>query len=502
LSGVPDIDLSPVGYSGAEGDPSIGAFVEGQPILCSGEQVPVVNPSTGRLLMRIAAGCEQDTSRAVVSARAAFEDGRWNGAPLSERKRALSALADLIEREAAVLDRLDAEEMGKPVSEKFGSAVGAAGIARFCSESIDKVLGDVYLSDQSSFVSQRRVPRGVVGAIIPWNFPTYNVLVKAAPALAAGNSVVLKPSELSSRSALVVARLAIQAGIPPGAFNVVPGLGASVGRALALHEDVDMIAFTGSTDVGRSMLQYSGQSNMKVVLAECGGKSPHVVFNDGIDLDFVADAVARALLLNQGQICSLGSRVIISRSIQEEFAEKVASRLEHRTMGNALDWNTTFGPQASQKQCSRVMALIKGACDDRFTLICGGRRALEESGGYFVEPTIFTEVDPSSQIAQTEVFGPVLALIPFDDEGEAVRIANGTRYGLAAYVWTSNLARGMRVSRLIRSSVWVNSGATPGEGAGHAGSYEPTRQSGVGVEGGLAGVESYLRRQFTSFTFP
>lgn len=479
---------------------AVAPFVDGRLSQSESESTfEVTNPSNGKHLLSIPCGSQADVDRAVASARRAFDDGRWSEAPPSFRKTALHRLAELIQAEGPALDALDAGEMGKPVGEALFNAVGAAGLMRFCAEAIDKLQGDVYGSDKHSFVAQRRVSRGVVAAVVPWNFPVYNAVLKAAPALAAGNCMVLKPSELSSRSAIRLAQLAVQAEVPPGVFNVVPGLGETVGQALGLHMDVDMLTFTGSTEVGKRMLQYSGSSNMKVVMAECGGKSPHVVFGDGVDLDAASDAIAGFLLVNQGQICSVGSRLLVERSIESTLVEKITARLGRIVMGDALDPQTTFGPVVSKKQCARIMHYIDTAANEGAKLVAGGRRTREDSGGYFVEPTVFRAVKPTARIAQEEIFGPVLSIIAFDDEAEAIRIANGTVYGLAAYVWTSSLSTGMRMAKGIRSAVVINAAAQRGEGAGHAFSLEPTGQSGIGTESGLAGMESYLRRQLVWF---
>lgn len=457
--------------------------------------VEVTNPSNGRQLLLIPAGCDADVEKAVACARRAFEDGRWSGAPPTFRKKTLHRLADLISAESTALDALDAGEMGKPVAEAFANASAASELMRFYAEAVDKVSGDVYGSDRSSLVLQRRVPRGVVAAIVPWNFPTFVAVLKFAPALAAGNCVVLKPSEYSSRSAIRLAHLAVLAGIPPGVLSVVPGIGESVGRALGLHRDVDLVTFTGSTAVGKRMLQYAGQSNMKIVIAECGGKSPQIVFGDGVDLAAAGEAIAQMLLTNQGQICNVGSRVLVQRTIEAALLEKIAARIKRIVIGNALDPKTTFGPLASAKQCERVMDFVETAQAEGAQLVSGGRRTLRETGGYFVEPTIFHRVSPTARIAQEEIFGPVLSVIAFEDEADAIRIANGTPYGLAAYVWTASLSTGMRMAKGIRSSVLINAVAPAGEGAGHAASTEPAGHSGIGTEGGLAGMESYLRRQ-------
>ena len=461
----------------------------------------VINPSNGQLCTTIPEGSQEDVDRAVGSARLAFEDGRWSDAPASLRKKVLNRLADAITSSVKELNELDAVEMGKPIGEKFGSASSAASLFRFYAEAVDKVSGDVFVSDKTSFVTQRRVPRGVVAAVVPWNFPSYNAAIKVAPALAAGNTVILKPSELASRSALRIAQLASEAGLPDGVLNVVPGRGETVGQALAMHGDVNMLTFTGSTEVGKRMLQYAGRSNMKSVMLECGGKSPQIVFDDGVDLEAVADAVARSLVTNQGQICSAGSRLVVQKSIERDLIRKIVERLRRIVVGDACNVDTTFGPLVSAGQCSRVMRYIKDAVENKAVLAAGGKRILEQSGGYFVEPTVLSEVDPSSRIAQEEVFGPVLAVMTFSDSSDAIRIANGTIYGLTAYVWTTNISVGMRMMSGIRSSVRVNAAAPTGEGAGHAYSYEPSSQSGFGVESGIAGMESYLRRQLVWFNY-
>jgi acyl-CoA reductase-like NAD-dependent aldehyde dehydrogenase len=473
-----------------------GPFINGQRVTSlSEDRMEVINPSNGWVCLLLPVACDADVDLAVKASRVAFETGRWSEAPPSFRKNVLHRFSDLIASEAAHLDALDAGEMGKPISTAFCNAASAASLMRFYAEAVDKLTGDVYASDVDTLVLQRRVPRGVVAAVSPWNFPTYVAALKIAPALAAGNCVVLKPSELSSRSALRLAELAVQAGLPPGVLNVVPGAGHIVGRALGLHMDVDMVTFTGSTEVGKLMMQYSGQSNMKPVLAECGGKSPHIVFDDGVDLDAVADSIARVLLTNQGQICSLGSRLLVQRTIESDMVNRIRARLTKITMGDALDPRTTFGPLASKAQCERVMRYIDSAEAEGAALVMGGRRALSDSGGFFVEPTLFRSVPPTARIAREEIFGPVLSTIAFEDEDDAIRIANDVVYGLSAYVWSAKLSTGLKVGKAVRSSVVVNAVAPKSEGAGHAASYEPRGQSGVGVEGGLAGMESYQRRQ-------
>jgi acyl-CoA reductase-like NAD-dependent aldehyde dehydrogenase len=480
---------------------TVAPLIDGSLIASQSERrVEVMNPSTGRLCVTFGEGSDADVDRAVAAARRAFDDGRWSDAPPSQRKQILHRFADLIAANAAALDALDAQEMGKPVQEGFANALTAAGLMRFQAEAIDKLMGDVYSSDKTSFVVQRLAPRGVVASLSSWNFPTFVAVLKVAPALAAGNCVVLKPSEQASRSAMRLAQLAMEAGLPPGVLNVVPGLGTIVGRALALHRGVDMLTFTGSTAVGKLLLQYSGQSNMKVIMAECGGKSPQIVFADGVDLDVAGDRIARSLLANQGQVCTMGSRVLVHKSIEKELLDKISARARQIVMGDARDPKTTFGPVASARHCAKIEHYIDGARQSGAELVLGGRRALLNSGGFFIEPTIFRALSADSPLVQDEIFGPVLSVLTFEDEAEAIHLANDTIYGLIAYVWTANLSTGLRMMKGIRSAVRVNAVAPQGEGSGYAASYEPVNQSGVGVESGMTGVLSYMRRQLVSFS--
>ncbi|GAA4107231.1 aldehyde dehydrogenase family protein [Aminobacter aganoensis] len=467
----------------------------------SDQTIEVVNPSNGRRLTEIPAGSEKDVDRAVSAARRTFESGKWSSTAAADRKAVLTQLADLIVRDASDLDAIDAAEMGKPVSTWRFNARAAADHCRFYAEATDKITGVVLPTDGSSYHALRPVPRGVVGAITPWNFPTYNAVMKIAPALAAGNSLVLKPSELSSFSALRLAQLASEAGVPPGVFNVVLGSGGVVGKALALHNDVDMITFTGSTAVGKLMLQYSGLSNMKNVLAECGGKCPQIVFDDGVDLDAAADFIALYLLTNQGQVCSAGTRLLVQKSIEQSLLSRLASRFGAIRPGMALDPETTFGPLVSRTQLEKVIEKIRSGHESGAELVLGGGRLLTDTGGFYLEPTIFRMVPPSANIAQDEIFGPVLSVSTFETANQAAQLANGTRYGLNAYVWTASMATGMQMAESIRSTVSVRSGVSRGRGAGHAGTGEPIGDSGIGAEGGLVGLSSYLRHHSVGFFY-
>lgn len=408
----------------------------------------------------------------------------------------LARWAELIAENAAALDAVDAIEMGKPVRLAAFNAQAAAGLARFNAEAVDKSFGSVLPSDHPSTVIQARSPRGVVAAIVPWNFPTYNSVLKAAPALAAGNSLVLKPSELASESAVLLAKLALEAGLPPGVFNVTPGRGQTVGRALAEHMDVDMVTFTGSSEVGKLMLQYSGASNMKSVLTECGGKSPHIVFDDGLDLDLIAANIAATISANSGQICSVGSRLLVQDTIEEVLVQKIVACLQAIRAGDPLDPETTYGPLASRGQYDRVTHYLEAADQDGADLVYGGEPLLPETGGFFIQPAVFVNVPEESRIAQEEVFGPLLSVMSFKDVEGAIRLARSTPYGLAAYVWTTRLDIGFQVSKSLQTAITIVNGRAQGTmGAGFGYSGEPAGLSGLGVEGGVAGLDSYTRRQ-------
>jgi acyl-CoA reductase-like NAD-dependent aldehyde dehydrogenase len=462
----------------------------------SDEVVDVEDPYSGEKIGTIPVGTEADVNRAVRSARAAFEDGRWTGLPQLQKKRVLHKFADLINERGADLDALDAEEMGKPVQLAFGNASAAADIVRFHAEAVDKILGDVFSSGETSFIAQTRVPRGVIAGIIPWNFPTINAVLKIAPALATGNCLIVKPSELSSRSSILLCQLALEAGLPAGVLNVIPGLGRTVGRALALHNDIDMLAFTGSTDVGKQMQKLSSESNMKRVLAECGGKSAQIVLDKSVDLDTVAESIGASILTNQGQWCSAGSRLLVHESVELALIEKVIQRFERIDIGDPRSPTVTFGPLVNSAHCGRVLRQVELARQDGAEIAFGGQRLQERSGCQnFISPTLLRRVRYQMEVSQEEIFGPVLSVTTFREQDEALFLANSTRFGLVETVWTESISAGMRFSRKIRAGiVSVNAAPPLGEGS-LAVSIEPFGQSGSGTELGLGGMESYLRRQ-------
>lgn len=434
------------------------AFIDGKAVeALSGETFDCINPATGGLLAKVAASGEADVDRAVKSARAAFEDGRWSRKSPAERKAVLLKLADLIRANTVELALLDSLDMGKLVMDAATVDVpGSAAIFQWYAEAIDKVYDEVAPTGPNNLALVRREPLGVVGAVVPWNFPLDMATWKCAPALAMGNSVVLKPAEQSPLSALRLAELALEAGLPEGVLNVVPGLGEVTGRALGLHPDVDCITFTGSTQVGKYFLGYSAQSNMKQVWLECGGKSPNLIFADCDDLDAAADMAAFGIFFNQGEICSANSRLLVERSICDVFLEKMVERAKRYTPGNPLDPASSMGAIVDEGQTQRILSFIEqGRKTSR--LVSGGERVTVDGKGCFVQPTIFADVDADDRLSREEIFGPVLAVSAFDSESEAIARANDTIYGLAASVWTSNLSRAHRVSDQLRAgTVSVN----------------------------------------------
>ncbi|WP_225732904.1 aldehyde dehydrogenase [Pseudoclavibacter sp. CFCC 11306] len=419
------------------------------------------DPATGKVIAEVARGGAEDIDAAVVSARRAFASGRWSDVTPRERRETLLALADLIDEHSVELALLESIDGGKLISQTTTEDVpGTAAIFRWYAEALDKMYGEVAPTGGDDLAIVTREPLGVVGAVIPWNYPLEMAAWKLAPALAAGNSVVLKPAEETPLSALRLAELAAQAGVPDGVLNVVPGLGVEAGQALGLHHDVDCVTFTGSTAVGRMFLEYAGQSNMKQIWLECGGKSANLLFDDVADLDRAIEYAARGIFSLSGQVCSANSRLLVQRSIYDRVVDGVVAKARSLRVGDPLDENTEMGPLVSNQQLQRVSRFVE-AGEQQATLVAGGRRPAdlgdECSGGSFLEPTVFSDVAAHATIAVEEIFGPVLAIMPFETEEEAVRLANASEYGLAASVWTDNIHRARRVSRrLSAGTVSVN----------------------------------------------
>ncbi len=420
----------------------------------TGASLDIVTPIDGSQLTSIAASGVEDVNRAVAAARAAFGKGTWSNAAPAERKKVLLRLADLIDRNAldlAVLGTRDnGTEIGMAIKAEPGSA---AGTFRYYAEAIDKVYGEIAPTQSNVLALIHREPVGVVGVIVPWNFPLMIGAWKIAPALAAGNCVVVKPSETASLSLLRLAELAAEAGVPPGVLNVVTGKGSVVGEAMGLSNDIDIIAFTGSGAIGRRLHEYSAKSNLKRLYLELGGKSPNIVFADAPDLDAAAKTSAFGIFRNSGQVCVAGSRLLVHASIHAAFVEKVAKIAGGLKVGDPLDLGSDVGAVASAEQLKQDLAYAEQASAEGAKLVTGGKRIRTETGGFYMAPTIFDNVKPAMALAREEVFGPVLAVTPFTDEAEAIRLANATDYGLAAAVWTSNLSTAHRMVRAIKAGV-------------------------------------------------
>lgn len=465
-------------------------FIAGQSISATDDAtIDVVSPIDGKVFTTIAAGSAQDVDRAVAAARRSFESGKWSRAAPAERKKVLFRVAELIEKHALELAVLGVRDNGTEISMALKAEPGsAAATFRYYAEAMDKIYGEIAPTAPNVLGLISREPVGVVAAIVPWNFPMMIAAWKIAPALAAGNSVVLKPAEIASLSLLRLAELCTEAGLPEGVLNVVTGYGNIVGEALGLHMDVDVMVFTGSGGVGRRLLEYSARSNLKRCYLELGGKSPNVVFADAPDLDAAARTSAYGIFRNSGQVCVAGSRLIVEDSIHDEFVEKVAKVAASLRVGDPLDLSTESGAITSQIQMEKDLGFMRDAVAEGGRLETGGTQILQETGGFYLAPTVFSGITETMKLAQEEVFGPVLGVMRFSGEAEAIRLANSTVYGLASAVWTANLGRAHRMVRAIKAGVvHVN---TYG-GADGTVPLGGVRQSGNGHDKSLHALDKY-----------
>ncbi|MBV1885868.1 MAG: aldehyde dehydrogenase [Parvibaculaceae bacterium] len=472
------------------------AFINGNYVgAASGQTFDCISPLNGQSLTSISACDAEDVDHAVKAARTVFEQGTWSHMPPAERKAILLAFSHLIEHHASELALLETIDMGKPISvAQEEDITSVAETIAWYAEACDKIYDEVAPATPHSIGLITREPLGIIAAIVPWNYPLLMAAWKFAPALAAGNSVIVKPAEQSPLTCLRVAELASQAGIPDGVFQVLPGYGETAGQALGRHMDVDMVTFTGSTEIGKRFLCYAGESNMKHVSLECGGKTPNIIFADAPDLDAAAYDAGMAIFHNSGQVCSASSRLLIEDSIHDSFLSAVQKVCADMIPADPLDPETTMGSMVDKNQMDRVLAYIQAGKQQGAELISGGSQVRQNTGGYFIEPTIFDRVTNDMRIAQEEIFGPVLSVLTFKDPKEAIFIANDTSYGLQASVWTRDINKAHKVARRLKAgSVNINN-TDGGDISMPFGGY---KQSGIGRDLSLHAYDKYTQLKST-----
>jgi 4-guanidinobutyraldehyde dehydrogenase/NAD-dependent aldehyde dehydrogenase len=466
------------------------AFINGRYVSAADKETfACVSPIDNQLLVNVASCKAADVNLAVEAAREAFKLGNWQETAPAIRKKTLLSFASLIKKHASELALLETLDMGKPISDASTVDISATIRAiEWTAEAIDKIYDEVAPTASDTLGLVTREPVGVVGAIVPWNFPMIMAAWKIAPALAMGNSVILKPSEKSPLTAIRFAQLASEAGIPDGVFNVLPGFGHTAGKAMATHMDIDTLVFTGSTTVAKQLMIYAGESNMKRVWCEAGGKSANIVFADAPDLEAAASGAAAAICYNTGEVCTAGSRLLVEESIADHFMTMVRKQISQWQPGNPLDPKTNLGAIVDESQLHRVKQYIEIGKNEGASLTLGGTVVSPVEGGQFIEPAIFEGVTNDMTIAQEEIFGPVLSVIRFRTEEEALNIANDSDFGLAAGVWTSNLSRAHKIAKKLRSgSVWINE-YDQGDMTAPFGGY---KQSGNGRDKSLHAFDKY-----------
>lgn len=470
--------------------PAQRLFINGQWQNADSQQtLAVISPIDGQVISTLADANEADVEQAVQAARTAFKQGIWSRSAPAERKKVMHRIADLLQQHAVELAVLGVRDNGTEISMAFNAEPNSASNTfRYYAESIDKVYGEIAPSSTQTLGLIHRQAVGVVAAIVPWNFPLMIASWKIAPALAMGNSVVLKPAEGASLSLLRLAELCAEAGLPAGVLNVVTGRGAVTGKALGLHPDIDVLAFTGSGLVGRKLLEYSAQSNLKRVYLELGGKSPNIVFADAANLKKAAEVSALGIFRNSGQVCVAGSRLLVQRTIHDQFIDELEKITDKLRVGDPLDLNTQIGAVSSQEQLQKDLSYVQIAQQEGAKLVTGGARIHEHTGGFYMQPTIFTQVSSQMTLAQEEVFGPVLSVMTFEDEAEAIALANDSHYGLASAVWTTNLSTAHRMIHALQAGVvhvncYGGSDITVPLGG--------VKQSGNGVDKSLHALDKY-----------